>query len=361
MANDSRKAILAVLIVVALIAIPAIAIITLNSSGDNDGIGNVAADALGRQVVVESHEKIVSCAPDITEAIYAMGMGQNLVGVTTYCDYPQDIVDRKNAETVRTIGGYWNPSIEDIVDLQPDLVFINSGVETQVELVSQLENLNITSVALYPGKDLSEVYSNIRMMGQVFEKEDVAEDIISEMSSKLGKIESITSMHTLKPKILFSVWLDPLFTTGGETYVDEIMTMAGGVNIFGHLTGWPQPSMEQVIAVAPDYIIVSGTMMLQSPEEIIESLERDPFWSATPAVQKGNVYVLTGQAENCFLRQGVRMVDAVHLLAEILFPHDFGADVPNVIGSEYEDYLEPLPDFAQGGLVANMPLAMVRE
>lgn len=354
---DNRKKIVVVLIVVALIAIPAMAIIVLNQSNDDNGNGVVSADALGREVTVESYSRIVSCAPDITELVYAMGKGSNLVGVTSYCDYPQEVLDRKTSGNLTDIGGYWTPSLETIVDLEPTLVLVSAGVQSQTELVPQMEGLNITVVGMYSGKNMTEVADNIRLMGIMLRDSGRAEDLISEMNDLISDIHEITSSQGSKPKVLFALWLDPLYTTGGATYVDEIITMAGGENVFGDMEGWPQPSMEQVIEAAPDYLIVSGTMMMQTPEEIIQGLENDSFWSVIPAVQNGHVYVLVNQGENTFLRQGVRMVDAVHLLAEILFPEEFGANVPNVIGSEYHDYLEEVPDQGKS-LRSTVPMAM---
>jgi len=360
MAKDDRRTMVLALLVVVIIAVPVVVFASMQNDNSNPTSSTVDSDALGRMVNVTSFARVVSCAPDITETVYAMGHGDDLVGVTTFCDFPQDVLDRKVAGTLTEIGGYWDPSIEQIVDLEPNLVLISSGVQTHLALIDRLEAKNISVVAFYPGKNLDEVFTNIDIMGQVFNDAKKASQLTAEMSSNMNKIKAITSVHTIKPKVLFAVWLDPLYTTGGATYVSDIITGAGGTNVFGYLTGWPQPSMEKVVEVQPDYIIVSGTMMLMTPEQIIESMHNDPIWGQTPAVKTGHVYVVAGQAENCFLRQGVRMVDAMHLLAEILFPNDFSADVPNTIGSEYQNYLTPLPDYASGGMTMLTPMAMTQ-
>ncbi|MEM0448278.1 MAG: ABC transporter substrate-binding protein [Methanomassiliicoccales archaeon] len=339
---DKRKKIVVALIVVILVSIPLIAFLALNQLKNEGPEGLISADALGRTVTVDSYSRIVSCAPDITELVCAMGKGANLVGVTTYCDYPQEVVDRKSAGTLVEIGGYWTPSLESIVEAEPTLILISSGVQAHTDLLPQMESLNLTVVALYPGKNMTEVAQNIRLMGIMFRDEQKAEEILSEMEEILANIRAITTVQPVKPKVLFALWLDPVYTTGGSTYVDEIISMAGGRNVFGDLNGWPQPSMEQIIEASPDVIIVSGTMMMQTPQQIIEGLENDSFWSTIPAVQNHRVYVVVNQAENTFLRQGVRMVEATQLLAEILYPDEFDVQVPNVIGNEYHEYLKDM-------------------
>jgi iron complex transport system substrate-binding protein len=244
----------------------------------------------------------------------------------------------KENGTIESVGAYWEPSLEIIVNLEPDLVILSGGVPAHLEIADQLGDMGIKAFVTWRGENLTEIYQNIEVLGEICDRMNAASDLIQSMKDRVDFVESAISGQG-PVKMLHAVWLEPVYTCGGDTFASEVISLAGGENIFAYLSGWPTVSMEQIIDSQPEVITITATMMMSSPEEIIQSLENDSLWNQIPAVQNGKVYILYGEGENIFNRQSVRIVDAVELLAGILYPDAFGVTVPNVIGADYVDYL----------------------
>lgn len=296
-------------------------------------------DALGREITFEEvPERIISAAPGNTEMIFALGLGDKVIGITEYCNWPTEVLSMKENGTVTSVGGYWDPNLEIIINLEPDLVVLDGGVASHATIAGQLGNMGIKAFVAWKGENLTEIYQNIEILGEICDRMKAASDLIQSMKDRVDFVESTISGHD-PVKMLHAVWLEPVYTCGGATFASEVITLAGGENIFAYMNGWPTVSMEQIIDSQPEVITITATMMMSTPEEIIQSLEDDPLWNQIPAVQNGKVYILYGDGEDIFNRQSVRVVDAVELLAVILFPDDFGVTVPNVIGADYVDYI----------------------
>lgn len=297
-------------------------------------------DALNRTVTIkENPQRIVSTAPSITELLFALNLGDRVVGVTDYCDWPPELVQMRKEGRIESIGGYWDPNIEKIVGLNPDLVLLSAGVPSHQQIAEQLQSLNITAVALYPGKTIDEIYDSIRLVGTITGKKGEAEKLVKNMVNRIKNVQSMIKDVENKPSVLFVLWLEPVYTCGNDTFISHVIHLAGGRNLFADLNGWPTVSVEEIVTRKPDVILITATMMMQAPEEIIQSLQNDPLWNSTPAVKNNRTYILIGQGENIFIRQSVRIVEAVELLAGILYPDIFNTEVPNIIGDDYENYL----------------------
>jgi iron complex transport system substrate-binding protein len=301
-------------------------------------------DALGRNnIIYNMPTRVVSTSPSTTELIYALGMGDRLVGVSDYCDYPAEVVEAKANDSIKTIGGYWTPDIEKITALEPDIVFIGSDVQVQKDLVPLLEDFDITVVALYEGKNVTEVYWNIVMVGKALFCNNAASDLKGHMTEIIDNIKATIGDQAQKPRVMVAVWLDPIYVAGNGTFVQDIIQIAGGINAFEDMTAFPDISKEAVLDANPDVIIVAATMMVsdaKSPEDIRNDIMNDPIFQETKAVQDDKVYVAMGQAENAFLRPCVRIVDGAQLLAKILYPGNFTGDsMPLIIPSDYESLI----------------------
>jgi len=296
-------------------------------------------DALGREITFEEvPERIISAAPANTETVFALGLGEKVIGVTDWCDWPSEMVSMRDNGTIESVGDYWGPNIERIINLEPDLVVLSEGVPSHGQVAEQLGHMGIKCFVTWKGENLTEIYQNIETLGEICDRIDAASDLIESMKDRVDAVENAIAGQS--PITMFhAVWLTPVFTCGGDTFVSEVITLAGGENIFADLNGWPTVSIEQIVASQPQVITITATMMFSNPEDIIQMLEDDPLWSEVPAVQNGMVYILLDQGENIFSRQSVRIVDAMELLAEILYPEAFGITVPNVIGNDYVDYL----------------------
>jgi iron complex transport system substrate-binding protein len=141
---------------------------------------------------------------------------------------------------------------------------------------------------------------------------------------------------------MFAVYFDPtssIYVAGGETFIDDIITGAGGVNSFGNISGYPPVSKEAAAQENPDYIIIAATMNSQSPQEVFDSVMNDTLLKNTTAVQHNHVYIVINQAENSFLHEGIREVQATMVLAEIMYPGTFNKTIPHIVSDEYLDYL----------------------
>jgi iron complex transport system substrate-binding protein len=308
-------------------------------------------DASGHQVSMDAApQRIVSCSPAISEIVCSLGLGDKLVAVTDYDDYPQRAKDLK--EQHATVGGFYTPSFEAIVSYNPDLVLMNTGVDKHRSVAEQLRTAGFTVVELPAQEDLEGAYATIEMVGTIAGKADRAKEITSEMAARIADIGAKVSDKE-RPTALYVSYAESGFTyvwpSGADTAVDEIITLAGGENVFADQSGWFNPSTEVLLMRASqiDYIIITSMYSGGDAENMTRFFRSDTTWKESPAVKDNHIYYLQGQAENIFNRQSVRMVDAVQLLAQMFHPDVFGSTLPNetsgvnIIGDEYEQYLVP--------------------
>ncbi len=336
---DSRKRNTAIGAILVIALVISSTIVLTNAQADANYSATIQ-DALGRNVTISSvPQRIVSCSPDITEDIYALGLGDKLVGVTTYCNHPDDVITRKGNGSLATIGSYSMPNIEAILNQTPDVVFISSGVQAQKSMVESLENLNITVIALYKGQSFDEVYDNIRIIGKVNDHSSEANTLITNITDKISWIQSKLAGVDVERSIIDVVWLDPIYVAGGGTYVQDMLNVVNGINPFESMSGWTTVSSEAILEAQPDVIILTSTMMMTSASDLISMVRNDSVWSSTPAVKTNEVYVLSGQAENVLNRPGPRMVDGIELIADMLYPEAMGVNLPNILDSNYAFYL----------------------
>lgn len=335
-----KKAIIAIILVVALVAAGTIMVLGMDpSGGDDDGPVSVI-DANGRTVTTkEAPTRIVSCSPSMTEIVYALGIGDRLVAVTDYCDWPADVNDRKSNGSLVVTGGYFTPSVEGVIAAEGDLIMIDKGVQAQLDMLPQLNNTGHKYIVLDKGTTFDEVYVTIMMIGEICWVKEDAEDLVESMKVRLEGIEAVIGDLQDLPTMSFAVWLDPIYPSGNGTFAADVMSHARGVNVYAGETGWPMVAVDSMLDRDPDYLVVSMMYLPTSGEEIISDLENDTIWSEMSCVQNKRVYIMTGQADNVFSRPGPRMVDAVELLAKILHPEAFNVSLPHVISDDYVDWV----------------------
>jgi iron complex transport system substrate-binding protein len=250
-----------------------------------------------------------------------------------------------------TIGGFYTPSFEKVVSFTPDLIILNNGVQTQIDLAQQLRDAGYTVLTVHAATDLETVYKNIEMVGKVTGTKATAEGMVSDMKAQIASIGSAVSAESGSPNILFVTYADAGFTNvwpaGGNTAIGEVIDLAGGTNVFQEMDGFKMASDEvlKTKAASVDVIVMTIMYSTETPQNKSAWFKADPIWKESPAVKNNKLYFLTGQAENIFNRESVRTVDAVQLLAQILHPNAFEDKVPfsadsiNIIGDEYTDYL----------------------
>ncbi|MEM0490242.1 MAG: ABC transporter substrate-binding protein [Ignisphaera sp.] len=291
-------------------------------------------DALGRSIVFEkTPERVVSLAPSITEILFALGLRDRVVGVTSYCNYPPEVLRLVEEGKIAVIGGYWTPDVEKILALKPDLVIGSSGTRPHIQLRERLEEAGIKIIYIKGSgaTNIYEIYEDIATIAKIFGVEDTARKIIQDIDNEIRYVtQKLGEANVAKLKVLQLAgppsW--GLYSAGGNTFIGWVISTAGGINIAQRFTGWPQLDYEFVIAENPDVIIVSA--MGANYTAIIEEIRGTPL-ADTKAFKEGRVYLLDKEANDILVRPGPRVGKAVVLVAKILYPEIFGEpDTPIV-------------------------------
>lgn len=209
----------------------------------------VFIDDLGRTVTIEGvPERIISLSPSNTEMLFALGLGDNVVGVTDWCNYPPEALDKEK------VGAYDTPDIETVLALSPDLILASHGLA--METIDTMEGLELTVFGIM-STDLDDLMDDIRTVGNITGRQAEADALTSDMAARIQAVADETEQLEHRPKTFYVIWHDPLFTVGTDTFIHELIEMAGGENIFADLTGYPIVSIEEVLARDPEVIITS--------------------------------------------------------------------------------------------------------
>ncbi|MCW4005016.1 MAG: ABC transporter substrate-binding protein [Candidatus Bathyarchaeota archaeon] len=264
--------------------------------------------------LTEYPERIVSLAPANTQILFAVGAGDNVVGVTDYCNYPYDFSAWVEAGNMSSIGNYFNPNIEPIVDLNPDLVLASLG---SIDVVDQLRDLGYNVLTLNP-PDLNGVLDNVILVGQATNHENQATTLVNELQQRIDTVETALQDTTTTPKVYIEIWSDPYTSAGKDTAINELIKLAGGQNIFENATNpYPQVSSEAIIEQNPDIIIFPTSMGEDAFWGSFDEVSHRDGWSNIPAIQNNDLYTINGDLIN---QPGPRQVDALEALAQIIHP-----------------------------------------
>lgn len=271
-------------------------------------------DVLGRSVTIEARpERIVSLAPSIMEMLYAIGAGSQVVGRTDYDNYPPEV------EAVESIGGFDTASIsvETILGLEPDLVI--GGSIYHEDLANTLEDAGLTVIVLEPA-GFAEIIEDMQSLGAITGHPDEAQAAVDDMQAR---IDAVTAKVAAIPEderllVFFEVWHEPLMSTSNQTFIGELITLAGGINIFGDLEeDYPTISAEQIIERDPDVILGPSS---HGDQLTVEMIAARPGWENLAAVESEAIYIIDG---DIISRAGPRVVDALEATAAALYPDLF--------------------------------------
>jgi len=266
-------------------------------------------DGAGRIVnITKIPERIVSMASSATEILYALHCGDRIVGVDKYSDYPPEVKNKT------CVGSAFSPDLEKILSLEPDLVIIWWYAE---EAIASLEKNGITVFAINP-QSVSEVLQTIRTIGLIVGKTEEAENLTDYMQNKIDEITRKIEVlnKTQRPLVYFELYT-PMKTVGPGTFTDELISMAGGINIaVEEQVRYPVLSSEYIIAKNPDVIVVlSGGA---SPEEI----KARAGWQEINAVKNNRIYVI----DRHLVTANPRIVQGLEQLAKWFHPELFGEE-----------------------------------
>ena len=268
------------------------------------------ADDSGSTVIIKSKPlRIISLAPSHTEILYALGLGENVVGVTEYCDFPEKVKDKPK------VGDSFSIDMERVLELDPDIVIQYWGMED--ELKKQLNNAGIAIITLSP-ESINQTLDTIRVLGLVTDTEAKAEEIISQINEKKQEIADKVK-GAPRTKVFYEIeYSSALWTAGEGSFIDEIITLGGGENIAKDAQGpYAQYSVEALIEKDPEiYVTNTFNMELQSYTNIKDR----PGFEAISAVKDGRIEILDG---NILSRPSQRIIIALELMAKAIHPELF--------------------------------------
>jgi len=257
-------------------------------------------------------QRIVSLAPNITEILFALGLGDRVVGVTRFCDYPPQTAQKEK------VGGMVDPNLERIQALQPDLVIAFRG--NPMNLLTKLRNLHFPVFVLDTGASLEDLFRIIEKTGRLTRKEESAERLLGALKKKGLDIEQALSPVGQKPRVFLWLRGQGLWTCGRESYLNDLVLKAKGINIAGEIPRkWLQLSREQLIYENPDVIIIMVKDAAQF-SRAKNGLLADARLQTVKAIAKKDIYFLD---EDIASRFGPRLLDALLETARILHPQQF--------------------------------------
>lgn len=257
-------------------------------------------------------ERIISLAPSNTEILFALGLGDKVVGVTEFCDYPEE------AQEIEKAGGI-EPNYEKIVALEPDLVLAIGGSPAQLEKAQAMEDLGLTVLVLEPS-GIEGIFANIELIGQATGAQEKASELVAQLRARVeGVTEKVATVEE-RPEVFFELdATDPSrpYTAGPGSFIDALIDMAGGINL-GATAGmqWAQFSTEEIIAQDPKIIILGDA----NYGVTVESVKERPGWGVITAVKEGAIYPID---DTLVSRPGPRIIDGLEELARIIHPEIF--------------------------------------
>lgn len=266
-------------------------------------------DDLGRSVTF-SHtpRRIISLAPSLTETLFAIGLGDRLVGVTQYCDYPPEAQAKPKV-------GYTHPNLEAIVALQPDLIVAPREL-LRADILGKFEQLQIPTY-IVDAQTLDSILARIQTLGRMLGASPAADELTDRMRRRIADIKARTTAFP-RPRILYALNSDPLITVGPGSFIHQMIELAGGANIAARASvPYPRLSMEVVIKEDPELILFPAGRV----EGITGGEERRWHrWSTLSAVKHNRLHLVANDLLN---RPGPRIVDGLEALARIFHPEAF--------------------------------------
>ena len=260
-------------------------------------------------------QRIVSTAPSITEMLYALGLGDRVVGVTTYCRYPPE------AQQKPKIGDYTSPNIEAIAAQRPDLVIVPTN---PIRLTERLRTMRLEVLEIDP-QNLAALYNSFRIVGQAAGVPAAAARLADTVRAKVDEVR--TRASKLKPtKMMFVIGrapnrLDGLVAVGRASYLNEIIELAGGVNIFADaVAAYPAVSLEEVIARNPEVIVDMGDMSDTIGVTDQHKREVVGLWQRTATIAAVKDRRVFAVASDIYVVPGPRAVDAAREFLAMLHP-----------------------------------------
>ena len=263
-------------------------------------------DDLGRKIyLAKPPTRIVSLAPSITEILFAIGLDEQIVGVTQFCNYPPQAKAKPKV-------GYTRPNLETIVALQPHLILAPREY-LRADILDKLEQLKIP-VYVLEAKTVEDIFSHIRTIGRMVNRSEAADSLAAETRRRVSDVKSRTENLTRR-RLLYVINTQPLVTIGPGSFIHHLIELAGGSNVAAQApTSYPRLSMEEVLKGDPELILFPVGGAEGIPESEQELWRR---WTTVSAVKHGEFHHINPDLLN---RPGPRIAEGLETLARIIHP-----------------------------------------
>lgn len=267
----------------------------------------VHVDQLGRQVKVPAApQRLVTMAASLTEMVFALGLGSRVVGVEQFSDYPPA------ARELPKVGSYVNPDLERIVALRPDLCLaIKDGNPRYV--VDRLHSLGIPVYVVDP-HNVPGVIATMLEIGNLLGADARAEELATDLSRRYQRIKNLAAQVVHRPRIFFQIGISPIVSAGSHTFLDELITTAGGLNLAAGKVPYPRFSQEQILALQPEVIIITSMERGGAFEQAKAGWER---WETIPAVRNHRIFLIES---NLVDRPSPRLLDGLEIVFRLIHP-----------------------------------------
>lgn len=267
-------------------------------------------DATGEEFTFDkAPEKIVSVSPAETEALFALGLDQQIVGVSDFDDYPEA------AKSKAKMGSIMEPNVEAVIAANADIVF--TGISMKEESVKKLRDLGIKIFKVEP-KTLDDIMKNIEVYGQITDHQAEAQQVVTKMKAERDQVvEAVKSVPADQKKKVY-IEFSPGWTVGKGEFMDELITLAGGVNVASDVTGWAQINEENIIHSNPDVILFANDAMdYETKKPIKDIILGRSGWDQIAAIKNNQVIGLDG---NLLSRPGPRLTEGLISMAKAIYP-----------------------------------------
>ncbi len=267
-------------------------------------------DQLGRPVrLTATPTRIVALAPSITEIVFYLELGDRLVGASQFSDYPPA------AAAIPKVGSYIHLDVERIVALKPDLcIAVKDG--NPISVVGKLESMGIPVYAVDP-RNIESVMETVLELGRLLDVEDKSRLLVDDMARRVQLVRQRLSDIPHRPSVFLQIGITPIVSIGTNTFIHELIVMAGGLNLAQGPIPYPRFSKEQVIGMDPEVIIITSMARKVIFDQVKAEWQK---WPEMPAAKNDRIHLVDS---NVLDRATPRLVDGLELLARLIHPKRF--------------------------------------
>lgn len=268
-------------------------------------------DQTGEKINVPGRpERVLSLAPSLTEMVFSLRAERTLIGATRYSNFPPA------AKELPRVGSYIQLDLERIVAVKPDLCLaIKDGNPRHT--VDAIKALGIPVFAIDP-RSFEQILEAFILLGDVLGESEQAEELVSDMKQRLGLVREKVASSEYRPTVFFQIADTPIVSAGKNSYIDKLITLAGGRNLAGDMKDYPRYSWENIILMQPEVVLLSSMKGGRSTELLKAPWQR---WPEIPAVREGRLHVVDA---DLFNRPTARLIRGLEIMFETLHPEFSG-------------------------------------